>query len=62
MLEEQAAPEVTNEDLSVSAFAYLDRVEKFVRQAERTGQVQKWGGEESIQEFLRLKEVFANSA
>ena len=62
MLEEQAAPEITNEDLTVSAAAYLDRVEKFVKQAQKTGQVDKWGGAEAIQEFLKLKGEFVKKS
>ena len=57
-MKEKKGPGVTNEDLSVSAVGYLERVERFVRQALKTGQVDKWGGEKGIEEFLRLKEVF----
>lgn len=58
MLEEKSGPDVTNEYLTVSAPAYLDRVEKFVKQARESGEVERWGGEEAIEKFLRLKEVF----
>ncbi|EME43558.1 hypothetical protein DOTSEDRAFT_174462 [Dothistroma septosporum NZE10] len=58
LIEERNAKDVTNEDLTESAPGYLNRVEKFVKQARVTGQEHKWGGEESIREFLRLKEEF----
>ncbi|KAK4623245.1 uncharacterized protein CLAFUR5_07023 [Fulvia fulva] len=58
LIEERNAKDVTNEDLTESAPGYLARVEKFVKQARITGQEAKWGGEESITEFLRLKEEF----
>lgn len=58
LIEEKAAPDITNEDLTVSAPGYLDRVEKFVRQAMQMGQEEKWGGKDAIQEFLRLKVEF----
>lgn len=58
LLEERRTGEITNEDLSISAPAYLGRVEKFVKQALKTGQAWKWGGEEAISEFLRLKAEF----
>ncbi|KAK5125427.1 hypothetical protein LTR85_000536 [Meristemomyces frigidus] len=58
LIEEKAAPDITNEDLTVSAPGYLDRVEKFVQQAMQTGQEEKWGGKEAIEEFLRLKVKF----
>ncbi|KAK4539801.1 hypothetical protein LTR36_010335 [Oleoguttula mirabilis] len=59
LIDEKAAPSITNEDLTTSAPGYLDRVEKFVKQAGETGQEEKWGGEASIEEFLRLKVEFA---
>ena len=58
MLEEKAVPNITNEDLSVSAPAYLERVERFVRQARVNGQVERWGGDQAIEEFLKLKRAF----
>lgn len=58
LLEEQANPQVTNEDLTTSAPGYLDRVEKFVKQAKANGSVDKWGGTEAVAEFLRLKAKF----
>lgn len=60
ILDEQRLPNITNEDLTVSAPAYLDRVEKFVRQALRAGlqQCVKWGGKDAIEEFLALKKEF----
>ena len=58
LMEEQAAPAITNEDLTVSAPAYLERVERFVKQALGTSQAGKWGGEAAIAEFLRLKEEY----
>jgi hypothetical protein len=58
LLEEQADPAVTNEDLTESAPAYLDRVEKFAKQALQNGRVDIWGGKESIEEFLALKAEF----
>jgi hypothetical protein len=61
LLEEKASPNVTNEDLTSSAPGYLDRVEKFVRHAQSNGTVEKWGGAEAVEEFLRLKEVFMAS-
>ena len=61
LLEEKASPEVTNEDLTSSAPGYLDRVEKFVRHAQKNGTVDKWGGAEAVEEFLRLKDVFMAS-
>lgn len=56
--ERETRSQITNEDLSVSAPEYLKRVEKFVLQARKTGQVEKWGGEEAIAEFLKLKAEF----
>ena len=58
LLEEQSNPRITNEDLTSSAPGYLDRVEKFVRQAQKNGSLEKWGGAEEVEEFLRLKEEF----
>ena len=58
MLEEQANRGITNEDLTVSAPAYLERVEKFVKQALGNGEVERWGGVEAIEAFLRLKAEF----
>jgi len=64
ILDEQRLPNITNEDLTVSAPAYLDRVEKFVLQALKAGpeQCEKWGGKEAIDEFLVLKKEFDDSA
>jgi hypothetical protein len=62
LLEEQADPEVTNEDLTVSAPAYLERVEKFVQQALKDGRVEIWGGRDGIEEFLALKAEFVKRA
>ena len=50
--------EVTNEDISLSAPGYLNRVERFVRQAEKMGQLDKWGGKDEVDEFLKLKKKF----
>lgn len=58
LIEERDQKEVTNEDLTNSAPGYLARVEKFVNQAKINGTMDKWGGEESIGEFLRLKTEF----
>nr|OQO24563.1 hypothetical protein B0A51_07734 [Rachicladosporium sp. CCFEE 5018] len=59
LLEEQANTCITNEDISASAPGYLDRVEKFVRQALKQGtKVERWGGKVDIDEFLRLKKAF----
>lgn len=58
LLEEQSNPQITNEDLTSSAPGYLNRVEKFVLQAQKTGSLEKWGGAEEIEEFLRLKLEF----
>ncbi|KAH9822744.1 hypothetical protein Tdes44962_MAKER04713 [Teratosphaeria destructans] len=57
LIAEQAAPEITNEDLTVSAPAYLNRVHKFVLQALKGDprQADKWGGTKSIAEFMELK-------
>lgn len=62
LLEEQANPQVTNEDLTTSAPGYLDRVEKFVKQAKANGSVDKWGGTEAVAEFLRLKAKFMSKS
>ncbi|KAK5133181.1 hypothetical protein LTR08_008117 [Meristemomyces frigidus] len=61
LIEEKQAPSITNEDLTVSAPGYLDRVEKWARQALASGLVkdmERWGGEQAIEEFLRLKVEF----
>ena len=58
LMEEKADPDVTNEDLTVSAPAYLDRVERFVREALKDGRMDIWGGKENIEEFLSLKKQF----
>lgn len=58
MLEEKANPSITNEDLTSAAPGYLDRVEVFVKQAQKNGTEEKWGGAEAIKEFLRLKAEF----
>ncbi|KAK6436921.1 hypothetical protein LTR95_006888 [Oleoguttula sp. CCFEE 5521] len=59
LLEEQANTCITNEDITASAPGYLDRVEKFVRQALKQGtELERWGGKEDIEEFLRLKKAF----
>ena len=58
LLEERSNPQITNEDLTSSAPGYLNRVEKFVLQAQKNGSLEKWGGAEEVEEFLRLKEEF----
>lgn len=58
LLEEEASPHVTNEDLTASAPGYLNRVEGFVKQAQKSNTLEKWGGAEAVQEFLRLKAEF----
>ena len=58
IIDERGTPDITNENLTVSAIGYLERVEKFVRQALKNGQVERWGGAEAIEEFLRLKAKF----
>jgi hypothetical protein len=58
LLEERDAQNVTNEDLTDSATGYLERVGRFVTQASKSGQTERWGGEEEIAEFLRLKKEF----
>ncbi|KAK0291356.1 hypothetical protein LTS00_008356 [Friedmanniomyces endolithicus] len=55
---EQSNGNITNEDLSVSAPRYLDRVEKFVKQAQKSGREEMWGGKGAIEEFLTLKQDF----
>ena len=61
LIEEKASPYITNEDLTSSAPGYLNRVEKFVKHAQKNGTVEKWGGAEAVQEFLKLKEAFMAS-
>ncbi|KAM3417649.1 hypothetical protein BST61_g5885 [Cercospora zeina] len=58
LLEEHENPDIVNEDLSEAAVGYLERVEKFVNQAGKLGQLEKWGGSQSIAEFKRLKKQF----
>ncbi|KJX99566.1 hypothetical protein TI39_contig354g00154 [Zymoseptoria brevis] len=58
LLEERDATDVTNEDLTDSATGYLERVGRFVEQAVRKGELERWGGMEEVDEFLRLKEEF----
>ena len=58
LLEEKGNTHVTNEDLTSSAPGYLNRVEKFVRLAQKNGTLEKWGGVEEVEEFLRLKQEF----
>lgn len=58
LIEERDAKDITNEDLTDSATGYLERVEKFVLAAKVNGTMAKWGGEESVDEFLRLKKEF----
>jgi len=58
LLEEQSNPRITNEDLTSSAPGYLNRVEKFVTQAQKNGSLGKWGGAEEVEEFLRLRKEF----
>ena len=63
LLDEKASPAVTNEDLTSSAPGYLDRVARFVELARRDGTVamERWGGGEAVEEFLRLRERFLAS-
>ena len=61
LLEEKANTQITNEDTTTSAPGYLTQVEKFVRLALASGKVEKWGGVEHINEFLRLKDEFMSS-
>jgi hypothetical protein len=58
LLEEKANTYITNEDLTTSAPGYLNRVETFVRQAQKNGTLEKWGGATAVEEFLRLKQEF----
>lgn len=58
LLEEVKSASVTNEDLTDSATGYLERVERFVVEAKKSGGVERWGGAESIDEFLMLKAKF----
>lgn len=58
LIEERRSPNITNEDLTTSAPGYLDKVERFVKQAMKTGQETKWGGKAAIEEFLQLKTEF----
>lgn len=58
LLEEKENTNITNEDLTSSAPGYLDRVEKFVKQAQKNGTTEKWGGANAVEEFLRLKAQF----
>ncbi|KAK0945106.1 hypothetical protein LTR29_003453 [Friedmanniomyces endolithicus] len=62
VLAEQANGSITNEDLSISAPRYLDRVEKFVKQARKSGREEMWGGKDAIEEFLMLKQRFEAEA
>jgi hypothetical protein len=58
LLEEKANTYITNEDLTTSAPGYSNRVETFVRQAQKNGTLEKWGGAAAVEEFLRLKQEF----
>jgi len=58
MIEEVKDPLITNEEITVSAAAYLERVEKFVKQAKKQDQAERWGGKEAIEKFLALKKEF----
>lgn len=58
ILEEHGNPNIVNEDLGDPAVGYLERVEKFVNQANKKGTEHKWGGKDNIKEFKRLKEQF----
>lgn len=50
---------ITNEDIGLPVVrSYLARVERYVKQAERQGNLGKWGGEEAVNEFLSLKRAF----
>jgi hypothetical protein len=60
LLEEHANQNIVNEDLGDAAVGYLERVEKFVDQARKQGAERKWGGEESVREFKRLKRQFVS--
>ncbi|RMY45681.1 hypothetical protein D0865_09762 [Hortaea werneckii] len=61
LIDERKDPNLANEDLTVSAPAYLGRVSKFVKQALKKGdevEMEKWGGKDAILEFLKLKAEF----
>ncbi|KAI7551180.1 hypothetical protein KC331_g2711 [Hortaea werneckii] len=61
LIDEKKDPNLANEDLTVSAPAYLGRVSKFVKQALKRGdevEMEKWGGKDAILEFLKLKGEF----
>ncbi|KAI7269272.1 hypothetical protein KC345_g7552 [Hortaea werneckii] len=61
LIDERKDPNIANEDLTVSAPAYLGRVSKFVKQALKRGdeaEMAKWGGRDAILEFLKLKAEF----
>ncbi|KAF2212048.1 hypothetical protein CERZMDRAFT_97963 [Cercospora zeae-maydis SCOH1-5] len=58
LLDEHENPDIVNEDLSEAAVGYLERVEKFVNQAGKLGQQEKWGGSQAIAEFKKLKKQF----
>ncbi|GAB7362125.1 hypothetical protein MBLNU230_g2152t1 [Neophaeotheca triangularis] len=50
---------ITNEDMGLQLVRnYLARVERFVKQGEKQGKLDKWGGEVAVQEFLALKKGF----
>ncbi|RMY73327.1 hypothetical protein D0863_03935 [Hortaea werneckii] len=61
LIDEKRNPYLANEDLTVSAPAYLGRVSKFVKQAlqrDDEAEMAKWGGKDAILEFLKLKAEF----
>ncbi|USW51764.1 Putative JmjC domain-containing protein [Septoria linicola] len=58
ILDEHENQNIVNEDLGESAAGYLERVDRFVDQARRQGQEDKWGGQQSINEFKRLLAKF----
>ncbi|KAI7477830.1 hypothetical protein KC351_g8627 [Hortaea werneckii] len=61
LIDEKKDSSITNEDLTVSAPAYLGRVSKFVKQAlkrDDEAEMAKWGGKDAILEFLKLKAEF----
>ena len=58
LLQDQANPNITNEDLSASVVGYLERVERFVYHATVKGTQALWGGQESIDRFVRMKAEF----
>ncbi|KAI7513185.1 hypothetical protein KC347_g1760 [Hortaea werneckii] len=61
LIDEKKDSSITNEDLTVSAPAYLGRVSKFVKQAlkrDDEAEMAKWGGQDAILEFLKLKAEF----